>query len=118
MGDQIKPLAENLKGCPWQLRQINLWDNQITDTAMLYFAAAFAQYRGLEYLGLGRNHLTDAGLEMLCECFHKTILDDAGAKAKQEELIALEKEKEKAKAKAKAVPKAKAKDQPEEGTGD
>lgn len=107
---QIAPLAAALARCPWQLRQLNLWENAICDQAAVALATAFEEYRGLEYLGLGRNRITDVGAATLCKPFASEILDAIAAepirarsREQQERLDA--DVKAKAKAKPKAAPK-------------
>eukprot|EP00405_Crypthecodinium_cohnii_P013256 CAMPEP_0206438928 /NCGR_PEP_ID=MMETSP0324_2-20121206/11919_1 /ASSEMBLY_ACC=CAM_ASM_000836 /TAXON_ID=2866 /ORGANISM="Crypthecodinium cohnii, Strain Seligo" /LENGTH=478 /DNA_ID=CAMNT_0053906475 /DNA_START=375 /DNA_END=1807 /DNA_ORIENTATION=+ len=107
---EIATMAEALKQQPWQLRCLNLWDNRISTKGAVKLASALNVYRGLEYLGLARNRITDEGLAALCEPFQATFLDEAGAAAakakiaEQENAIAA-----KAKAAAKAAAKAGAK---------
>merc|ERR1711972_1187397 len=97
-----------LSQCPWQLRCLNLWENRICDRGVALLAAAFQEYRGIEYLGLGRNRITDAGLQGVCEPFQLKLLDEAGAQEAKEKIMALEAAREKeAAAKAKAKSKAK-----------
>jgi len=104
---QLKPLAAAFRKCPWQLRQLNLWENQIDDAAAAALSKAFEEYRGLEYLGLGRNRITDRGIKALLAPFNAEVLDEAGSKAASDNI----KEQRtawdaaaKAKAKAKAKP--------------
>lgn len=106
---EIPPVAAALKQCPWQLRQLNLWENGIDDSAVADLAAALEEYRGLEFLGLGRNLITDRGVKVLLTCFSSEIVDEATKTTKAE---AIKNEdgrwaaEAKAKAKAKAKPKA------------
>eukprot|EP00927_Polykrikos_kofoidii_P072840 TRINITY_DN68920_c0_g1_i1.p1 TRINITY_DN68920_c0_g1~~TRINITY_DN68920_c0_g1_i1.p1 ORF type:complete len:461 (-),score=76.55 TRINITY_DN68920_c0_g1_i1:209-1591(-) len=105
---QIAVLAATLEKCPWQLRQLNLWENLICDKGAASLAKALDAYRGLEYLGLGRNRITDEGATVLCSAFHAEILDEVSVKPRRDRV----KEQQatfdaaaKAKAKAKAKPK-------------
>jgi hypothetical protein len=105
---QIAPMAVMLaKSQPWQLRQLNLWENAICDDAAADLAVALQEYRGLEYLGLGRNRITDVGAIAVCRPLASEILNEtevepvrAHIKDQQERYDAA------AKAKAKAKPKA------------
>jgi len=107
---QIAPLAETLGRCqPWQLRQLNLWENSICDAAAADLAMALEEYRGLEYLGLGRNRITDEGAIAICKPLASEILDASTVEPVREKMKAQqEKFDAAAKAKAKAKPKAKA----------
>lgn len=108
--DQVVPMAAALEKCPWNLRQLNLWENCIDDAAVELIATAIHVYRGLEYLGLGRNMITDYGLEALAKAFSvEVITDEAALKPVQERIKkqqGLFDADVKAKAKAKAKPKA------------
>lgn len=101
---EVVPLTQALAKCPWQLRSLNFWDNRICDRGARAIAAALEQYRGLEYLGCGRNRVTDAGLAALCKPFQALNLDEAGKKAALDRIKDQE-GKIQAKAKAKAAPK-------------
>lgn len=106
---EVKPLSAALRKCPWQLRALNLWDNRLCDTAARVIAEGLSEYRGIEYMGLGRNRITERGLELLCAPFNALILDEAGFKIESERLKqeGVQREaaaKAKAKAKAKAPP--------------
>jgi len=106
---ELAPLVNTLKQCPWNLRMLNLWDNFLCDRCAELLASAAEEYRGLEYIGLGRNRITDKGLDKICGPFNCQILDDAGLKTAQEHVKGQQAqaeavEKAKAKAKAKAAP--------------
>lgn len=105
---EIQLVAEALKASPWQLRGLNLWDNRLCDRSARLLADALNEYRGLEFLGLGRNRITDAGLVALCQVFQATNLDETTAKQaiKDQEVVIAAKAKAAAKAKGKAAPKA------------
>lgn len=104
---ELTPLVNTLKKCPWNLRILNLWDNYLCDHCAELLAAAADEYRGLEYLGLGRNRITDKGLEKVCNPFNWQILDDAGLKTAQDHVKKQQAEADATeKAKAKAKPKA------------
>eukprot|EP00441_Pelagodinium_beii_P022427 CAMPEP_0197654430 /NCGR_PEP_ID=MMETSP1338-20131121/38847_1 /TAXON_ID=43686 ORGANISM="Pelagodinium beii, Strain RCC1491" /NCGR_SAMPLE_ID=MMETSP1338 /ASSEMBLY_ACC=CAM_ASM_000754 /LENGTH=559 /DNA_ID=CAMNT_0043229873 /DNA_START=92 /DNA_END=1771 /DNA_ORIENTATION=- len=80
---ELVPMVNALVKCPWQLRCLNLWDNRICDRGAELLASAIDAYRGLEYLGLGRNRIGDAGLQSLCRPFMATPLEEdqvAGAR--------------------------------------
>merc|ERR1712110_158495 len=110
--NQIVPMADMIaKSKPWQLRQLNLWDNSICDSAASDLAAAFEEYRGLEYLGLGKNRISDEGAIAICRPFASEILDAVTCEAKLETVRTCIKDQQEAyaaaeKAKAKAKPKA------------
>jgi len=74
---ELGPMCNALAKCPWQLRALNLWENRICDKGAELLAGALDAYRGLEYLGLGRNRITDHGLEALCQPFKPAQLDGA-----------------------------------------
>jgi len=80
---ELVPMVNALLKSPWQLRCLNLWDNRICDRGAELLASAIDAYRGIEYLGLGRNRIGDAGLQSLCRPFTPTPLAEdqvAGAK--------------------------------------
>lgn len=107
---ELGAFSAALSACPWQLRCLNLWDNRIGNSGCAGLAASLEVYRGLEFLGLGRNRITDAGLLVLCEPFNSKCLDEEAGVAFRAEQAAKEKAAEaEAKAKAKAEPKGKAK---------
>jgi len=92
-----------------QLRILNLWDNYLCSRAMEPLAAAFEDFRGLEYLGLGRNRISDKGLATICTPFHMKFIDPADLKPVQDRIkqqVAQMEAAEKAKAKAKPKPPA------------
>lgn len=102
---ELGPIAAALAKCPWQLRSLNLWENRICDRGAKQLADALKDYRGLEYLGLGRNRVTDTGFTTLCTPFHSKVLDEAGMKEAKDAIKAQEGRRDaaaKAKAKAKA----------------
>eukprot|EP00913_Durusdinium_trenchii_P025296 g23747.t1 len=72
---ELGPISAMLSKCPWQLRALNLWENRICDHGAELLASALDAYRGLEFLGLGRNRITDSGLEALCQPFKPVQLD-------------------------------------------
>jgi hypothetical protein len=109
---ELAVIGESLKQCPWNLRILNLWDNYLCDRCASLLASAVEEYRGFEYIGLGRNRITDAGLATLCAPFNLQVLDESTLKEKQE-LVKGQQEKLDADAKAKA--KAKAAPAPTEG---
>merc|ERR1712176_1022395 len=103
---ELRPIADNLCKSPWQLRCLNFWDNRISDRGAEILAAALDSYRGLEYLGLGRNRVSDTGLAALCKPFQIQTLDEVGLKDAQDRIKDQGARKEAAaKAKAKAAPK-------------
>lgn len=107
---ELGPMSDALAKCPWQLRCLNLWENRICDRGAELLATALDEYRGLEYLGLGRNRITDAGLQSLCRPFTATTLDDEQA-AEARKQIAIQE------AQAKSVADAKDKAQGQEFSG-
>lgn len=78
---ELLPMVEVLKMSPWQLRELNLWENRLDDRCAEMLAEALEIYRGLEFLGLARNRITDAGLAALCKAFQAANLDEAGKAA-------------------------------------
>merc|ERR1712039_193013 len=103
---ELKPISEAIAKCPWQLRCLNLWDNRISDRGAEMLAGALDVYRGLEYLGLGRNRVSDTGLSALCKPFQIQTLDEVSLKDAQDRIKEQGARKEAAaKAKAKAQPK-------------
>lgn len=112
---EVSAIAQAISRSPWQLRSLNLWDNRLCDRCASALATALEAYRGLEYLGLGKNRITDGGLAELCRPFHAVNLDEAGKKAAQDRI----KEQEAGIAKASAAKaKAKAKAEPKGGGAD
>jgi len=104
---ELAVMGETLKQCPWNLRILNLWDNHLCDRCAVLLASAFEEYRGFEYVGLGRNRITDVGLAALCAPFNLQVLDDVSLLEKQEEVKGQQAKIDadaKAKAKAKAAP--------------
>ncbi len=49
------------------LRQLNLYSNLIDDKALSCLAVIFTKNHVLEVLGLGKNRITEKGLEILAE---------------------------------------------------
>eukprot|EP00930_Biecheleria_cincta_P101063 TRINITY_DN92692_c0_g1_i1.p1 TRINITY_DN92692_c0_g1~~TRINITY_DN92692_c0_g1_i1.p1 ORF type:complete len:551 (+),score=115.17 TRINITY_DN92692_c0_g1_i1:33-1685(+) len=107
---ELGPMSDALAKCPWQLRCLNLWENRICDRGAELLATALDAYRGLEYLGLGRNRITDAGLQILCRPFTATTLDDEQAAEARKQIASQE-------AQAKSVADAKDKAQGQEFSG-
>ena len=99
---ELGPMSTALAKCPWQLRALNLWDNRICDKGAELLAFALDAYRGLEYLGLGRNRITEQGLRALCQPFQPCPLA-------LEEVPAAKERISKQQAAAKAVAEAKEK---------
>jgi len=102
---ELGPMSAALAKCPWQLRSLNFWENRICDRGAKLLADALGEYRGLEYLGLGRNRITDTGFTTLCMPFHSKVLDEAGMKEAKDAIKGQEVRRDaaaKAKAKAKA----------------
>lgn len=106
---ELKPLSAALSARPWNLRVLNLWDNRICDMGAESLAAAMEEYRGLEFLGLGRNRITDAGFVSLCGAFGSLVMNEEEAqpirdKFREKEEAKAAEAKAKAKGKAKAAP--------------
>merc|ERR1711865_21295 len=104
---EMAVIGDTLKQCPWNLRILNLWDNHLCDRAAVLLASAVEEYRGFEYIGLGRNRITDVGLAALCAPFNLQVLDEDGLHEKQEHVKGQQAKIDadaKAKAKAKAAP--------------
>lgn len=74
---ELGPISAALERCPWQLRCLNLWDNRICDRGAALLGAALMAYRGLEYVGLGKNRLTQAGMVSVVKPFQIEVLDEA-----------------------------------------
>ncbi|CAE7417190.1 unnamed protein product [Symbiodinium natans] len=84
---ELGPLCTSLSACPWQLRALNLWENRICDRGAELLAKALDAYRGLEYLGLGRNRITDIGLQALCQPFKPVVpLEDSEVAAARDQI--------------------------------
>jgi len=81
---ELTSVSHTLSACPWQLRSLNFWENRICDRGAELLGAAFEEYRGLEYLGLGRNRITDKGLEAVTKPFNHAVINESGLKAAQE----------------------------------
>lgn len=78
---EMGPISSMLSGVkPWQLRCLNFWDNRVCDRGAELLATALETYRGLEYLGLGRNRISEVGLKMLCKPFEPVVLDEEQSK--------------------------------------
>ncbi|CAE7233129.1 unnamed protein product [Symbiodinium sp. CCMP2592] len=101
---ELGPVCATLSKCPWQLRALNLWENRICDRGAELLANALDAYRGLEYLGLGRNRITDLGLQALCQPFKPVQLREDTELAAAKDRIT----KQQAQAKALADAKEKA----------
>jgi len=106
---ELGPISATLTKCPWQLRCLNLWDNRVDDRGAAILGAALMPYRGLEYLGLGKNRLTQAGMIRITKPFQTEVLDEAA----YQEILAKRTQQESAKPKAEPKGKAKAKAKPE-----
>jgi len=63
---EAQAIARGLAGAQ-HLKALNLWGNRLGDEAAAALAEALEAYFGLQYLGLGRNRVTHAGLESLCQ---------------------------------------------------
>lgn len=102
---ELGPIAAALAAKPWQLRCLNLWDNRICDRGAETLAAALESYRGLEYLGLGRNRISEVGLKHLCRPFEHRILHEEQSKEAMSHIKSQQEKVDAAvKAKAKKVP--------------
>jgi len=110
---ELGPVCATLSKCPWQLRALNLWENRICDRGAELLANALDAYRGLEYLGLGRNRITDIGLQALCQPFKPVQLREDTELAAAKERIT----KQQAQAKSLADAKEKAQAQNTEFQG-
>jgi len=107
---ELCPISEALTKCPWQLRCLNLWENRVCDRGAELLATALDAYRGLEFLGLGRNRITDIGLQSLCKPFTATALDEEQAAEAKKKISTQETQ-------AKSVTDAKEKAQGQEFSG-
>jgi len=85
------------------LRCVNLWGNRLEDVAMKYLSDALVDAHSVQYLGLGLNRITDAGLKLLVEVAGALVIRDKDklhsvqVKIKHQETEKAAKEKEKAK---------------------
>jgi hypothetical protein len=77
---ELGPICARLTESTSQLRCLNLWENGICDRGANVLANAFDEYRTLEYLGLGRNRITVAGLIAICKPFDVEVVSEAEAK--------------------------------------
>merc|ERR1719362_648237 len=106
---ELTPMSNALAKCPWQLRCLNLWDNRICDRGAALLGSALQSYRGLEHLAVGRNRITDVGLQSLCRPFQSEVLVDQAkateAKERIQQQLANKEAATKAKAKEKPQPK-------------
>lgn len=103
---ELGPMSAALSKCPWQLRALNLWENRICDAGVEFLATALDEYRGLEFLGLGRNRITDHGLQTLCRPYRPVQLEEAEISAARDRIA-----KQEAAIKAAAAAKEKAQTQ-------
>ena len=62
------------------------WENRICDRGAELLAGALDLYRGLEYLGLGRNRITDVGLQALCRPFKALQLEETELAAARDQI--------------------------------
>mmetsp|Transcript_27044 Transcript_27044/g.43285 ORF Transcript_27044/g.43285 Transcript_27044/m.43285 type:complete len:611 (-) Transcript_27044:55-1887(-) len=99
---EFVPIANALKNQPWQLRILNLWDNLLCDRCAEKLGEALEVYRGLEYIGLGQNRITDEGLKSVTAPFNLRVLNEETLKAAQE---TVKDQHAKIEAKAKAKPR-------------
>eukprot|EP00931_Biecheleriopsis_adriatica_P040416 TRINITY_DN23168_c0_g1_i1.p1 TRINITY_DN23168_c0_g1~~TRINITY_DN23168_c0_g1_i1.p1 ORF type:complete len:592 (+),score=136.41 TRINITY_DN23168_c0_g1_i1:100-1875(+) len=81
---ELVPMCAVLAKRPWHLRSLNLWDNRICDRGAELLAGALDVYRGLEYVGLGKNRISDVGLQVLCKPFSVSTIEEADAPAIQQ----------------------------------
>jgi len=86
-----------------------LWDNRICDRGAAPLGTALQSYGGLEHLAVGRNRITDIGLQSLCRPFQSVVLVDqaevTAAKERIQQQLADKEAATKGKAKEKAQPK-------------
>lgn len=100
---ELGPISAALSKCPWHLRALNLLENRICDKGAEFLATALDEYRGLEFLGLGRNRITDEGLQILCRPYRPVQLEEADVPAARDRIA-----KQEAAIKAAAAAKEKA----------
>jgi hypothetical protein len=62
---ELVPIAGMLAAEGRHVTILNLYGNRICDRGVEHLVTALQEYRGLEYLGLGQNRITDAGLACL-----------------------------------------------------
>eukprot|EP00746_Dinoflagellata_sp_MGD_P108933 gnl/MRDRNA2_/MRDRNA2_46585_c0_seq1.p1 gnl/MRDRNA2_/MRDRNA2_46585_c0~~gnl/MRDRNA2_/MRDRNA2_46585_c0_seq1.p1 ORF type:complete len:556 (-),score=126.98 gnl/MRDRNA2_/MRDRNA2_46585_c0_seq1:89-1681(-) len=62
---ELKPITGMLMAESRHITILNLYGNRICDRGVEHLVTALLEYRGLEYLGLGQNRITDAGLACL-----------------------------------------------------
>merc|ERR1719158_1483946 len=66
---------------------LNLYGNRICDRGVEHLVTAMQDYRGLEYIGLGQNRITDVGLACLVKGLGPEVVnadDEAEIKAQVE----------------------------------
>lgn len=59
---ELVPIVRTISAEARHLTILNLWGNRICDHGVEHIVSAMQEYRGLEYLGLGQNRITDVGL--------------------------------------------------------
>jgi hypothetical protein len=103
---ELGPLCACLSQGTPQLRCLNLWENRICDRGAKILATALDEYRKLEYLGLGRNRITAAGLGTICVPFSVEVVSEAVARDMRQEALdkILKAQAEEAKKNAKKAP--------------
>jgi len=101
---EAQALGRCLAMPPPHLRALNLWGNGICDRGAEALSKAFESNYCLQFLGLGRNLVTDVGLQHLCRPLGYAVVSDAQeADNLVKALAAKEKEKTQKKDKAKGA---------------
>ncbi|CAE7470028.1 Scn11a [Symbiodinium natans] len=81
---EIQAISSCLASPSPHLRALNLWGNKICDRGAQALALALEFNFGLQFLGLGRNFVTQEGLRALCSVLGTRTLED---KASAEKVI-------------------------------
>lgn len=84
---ELVPIAGMLSAEGRHITILNLYGNRICDRGVEYLVNAMQEYRGLEYLGLGQNRITDVGLASLVKGLGPEVVnpdDEADIRAQVE----------------------------------
>jgi len=72
---ELVPIAGMIAAESRHITVLNLYGNRICDRGVEHLVVAMQEYRGLEYLGLGQNLITDVGLACLVKGLAPEIVD-------------------------------------------
>lgn len=84
---ELVPITGMLMAEGRHITILNLYGNRICDLGVEHVVTALQEYRGLEYLGLGQNRITDVGLGLLVKGLGPEIVsadDEADIRAQVE----------------------------------